>query len=63
MEKNVITELRDEVSEAVKYMLAILETIDRGAYGIDEAVFDLDNLNLGAITMLMEKIAEEGDPK
>jgi len=63
MQNDVITELRDEVSEAVKYMMAILETIDRGAYGIDEAIFDLDNLNLGAITMLMQKIAEEGAPR
>lgn len=60
---DTIIKLRDEVSEAVKYLMAILETIDRGTYGISEALFDLDNLNLGAITLLMQEIAETGDPR
>lgn len=58
-----IKQLYSEVAEAVTHMTSMLESIERGSYGRDEAVFDLDNLNLGPITLLLNAIVEGGDGK
>lgn len=61
--QETIIQLRDEIAEVSRHLNAILETIEQGSYGASEAVFDLDNLNLGAITALLHVIAEQGDPR
>lgn len=47
-----------EVAAIVTHLTAILEVIERGGYGATEAKEDLDDLDLGAIRLILNDIIE-----
>jgi len=61
METGKVKDLYHEVAETVTHLTAILEVIERGGYGPTEAKEDLDNLDFGAIRLILNDIIEGSD--